>query len=163
MDRTPISIAWLAGLIEGEGYITSLRGSPTIRISMTDRDVIERIAGLWRVRVTGPYQPKGRSKLVWSASVHGYTSIGWMMTVYLFLGARRRQAARRAVEMWNAAAGTARKVRGPDGRVLQAICHPERPLHAKQQCRECYGREYTKAWRHRTGRNGTYYRNRKVA
>jgi hypothetical protein len=163
MNRRSLNIAWLAGVVEGEGYVSSQRGSPTIRVSMTDKDVIDRIAGLWKVKVTGPYQPKGRAKQVWTAAVNGYSAIGWMMTLYRFLGDRRRAACRTSIELWNAAYGHARKVRGPDGAVLPAVCHPERPLHARQMCRQCYGQKHMAAWRARTGRNGTYYRNRREA
>jgi len=49
----PIDLAWLVGLLEGEGYFCILRGrSETLLIGcgMTDRDVIER---LQRVSKTG--------------------------------------------------------------------------------------------------------------
>jgi len=37
-----MTLAWAAGLFEGEGWFTSMRGVPVACISMTDRDVIER-------------------------------------------------------------------------------------------------------------------------
>jgi hypothetical protein len=155
----------LGGLCEGEAYFSHHNGSPAIKIDMTDEDVLQRVAALFRVKVSGPRQPKGKPsyKPVWSVHIHGYTAVSWMMTLYSFLGVRRRAAVRKALGAWNAAPGKARKVRGADGLTLPAICHPDRPLHARQKCRECYGREYMAAWREKTGRNGTYYRKRRAA
>lgn len=45
---TPIDVAWLAGLFEGEGCLSrhSHRKCWVMRIKMTDRDVVERVHGL---------------------------------------------------------------------------------------------------------------------
>jgi len=42
----PVEIAWLAGLIEGEGNISINGRSLTLRIKMGDRDVVNRAANL---------------------------------------------------------------------------------------------------------------------
>jgi hypothetical protein len=46
-----IEIAWLAGILEGEGYFgfngSSKSLNPSIQVSMVDRDIIERIADLF--------------------------------------------------------------------------------------------------------------------
>jgi hypothetical protein len=51
-----VDIAWLAGLLEGEGSF--MRGkrkdAPGISLAMTDRDVVERAAKLLRTKCMGP-------------------------------------------------------------------------------------------------------------
>lgn len=52
---TEIETAWLAGLLEGEGYFGTINSwvsgrcyrYPRIGVNMTDRDVIDRVATLW--------------------------------------------------------------------------------------------------------------------
>jgi hypothetical protein len=47
----PTTIAWFAGLFEGEGYIGILRqGGITLAISMTDHDVIDRVNSIFPCR-----------------------------------------------------------------------------------------------------------------
>jgi hypothetical protein len=150
-NRTPRNLAWLAGLCEGEAYFCHRNGSPMIKLDMTDLDVLQRAAVMFDTKVNGPRQPKGKPsyKPVWSVRVSGYRAIGWMMTLYTFLGERRRGVVREAIASWNAAPGHARKVRGENGKVLPAICHPDRPLHARQKCAQCYGSDYMREWRKR--------------
>lgn len=41
-------IAWLAGLLEGEGcFSTPAHRGPFVTVKMTDRDIIDRVAVLW--------------------------------------------------------------------------------------------------------------------
>jgi hypothetical protein len=44
---TAAETAWVAGIIEGEGYFTTKgSGGLAVRVSMTDRDIIERLKAL---------------------------------------------------------------------------------------------------------------------
>lgn len=97
---TPIDIAWLAGLIEGEGNISINGRSLTLRIKMGDRDVISRAADLLggKVYAATVSDPKGQP--MWLAQVKSSTAAGWIMTIYPWLGARRRQQARDALAFW---------------------------------------------------------------
>jgi hypothetical protein len=153
--RAANDIAWLGGLCEGEAYFSYKRGSPSIKVSMTDADTVEKAATIFGCKAIGPQPPRShKHKPVWTATVHGYTAVGWMMTLYSFLGQRRRSVVVQAIAQWNRAPGFARKVRGIDGVVLKAVCHPERDLHARQLCRQCYGKTYMKAWRADRKRSG---------
>lgn len=55
-----IEIAWMAGLLEGEGCFTAEGGQrarfryPRITLGMTDRDVVERASVLFDARVQAP-------------------------------------------------------------------------------------------------------------
>lgn len=45
-------IAWLAGLLEGEGsFIVQKVRAPYISVQMTDKDIIQRVADMWNRKV----------------------------------------------------------------------------------------------------------------
>jgi hypothetical protein len=47
VGMTEVQIAWLAGLLEGEGYFGVYRGSrPVVEVKMVDRDVVQRVGEL---------------------------------------------------------------------------------------------------------------------
>ncbi|MGF0319389.1 hypothetical protein [Nocardia fluminea] len=92
---TAVEIAWLAGLLEGEGSFLMIRSSkvyryPQIVVNMTDRDVIVRVAGLFGGSVYDiPRYVEGR-KLSYRAQITGSGAAQWMMDLYPWLGERRR-------------------------------------------------------------------------
>ena len=98
------SIAWLSGLLEGEGsFCITKSNSPTITVQMNDKDVVERAATLLGGRVYGPYRHKRGKQLDtphYRAQVHGAPAIGWMLTIFSFLGSRRRAKIRDIVNSW---------------------------------------------------------------
>lgn len=47
VDLNDIQLGWLAGLFEGEGYISLHSSGACIGINMTDRDVIEMVNHVW--------------------------------------------------------------------------------------------------------------------
>lgn len=85
-----ISLAWLAGLLEGEGYFALSQGNPVIRVNMTDRDVIERVADLMGGSVLGPYgegrggNPNARPYFTTSATGERALSLMSDLKPYLF-------------------------------------------------------------------------------
>lgn len=152
--RSTLDLAWLGGLLEGEAAFMMKNGSPKIGLQMTDKDVIERAAKLLGVPV-GAYsrKPKGKASYlpVWHLAVHGTNAICWMMTLFTFLGERRRAKVTSIIEQWKASKAAPR---APRGTRLMAVCHPDRPRRGNLLCGTCWMRE----WRRRTGRNGSYYR-----
>ena len=61
------SIAWAAGLFEGEGYISKAHNY-RLTVNMTDRDVLERFAqivGFGRVRTMRPATDKHKELFSW--------------------------------------------------------------------------------------------------
>src|SRR5262249_13358763 len=76
--------------------------SITIGINMTDRDVIDRIAGVLHGRTFGPINPRrqSRHRPQWRAQVKGPNAAGWMMTIYKSLGERRQGQVKKALSAW---------------------------------------------------------------
>jgi hypothetical protein len=107
MTRSVRDLAWLAGFFEGEASFTLSRGAIHLEASSTDRDVIERaVAILGNTRVYGPYGT-GKSnktgepnKPQWRATVCGRRAAEWMMTLYVFMGERRRARIRECLSAW---------------------------------------------------------------
>jgi hypothetical protein len=97
---TMIDIAWLAGLVEGEGNISINGRSFTIRIKMADRDVVECAATLLGAKLYLVHAPRTGWKAMWLAQVKGSAAAGWAMTLYPWLGVRRRQQVRQALAHW---------------------------------------------------------------
>jgi hypothetical protein len=104
-----IDIAWLAGIIEGEGCIcirpagrTKHHHSATIglTITMTDRDVIERVARLLGCMARPARGATERHKMTFRADVWGRKAAAWLMMTYALLGERRRAKAREALAVW---------------------------------------------------------------
>lgn len=106
-------IAWLAGLLEGEGYFGGGRpianktkkrggGSFVIALNMTDEDVVARAASLMK----GTYfkrrlQP--RCKQAYMIQIGGSRAAEWMMTIYPLMGERRKTRIREALSYWRRA------------------------------------------------------------
>lgn len=85
---------WLAGLLEGEG--TFLHGPPSsptvphIRVEMTDLDVIEHVAAIFRRTVQRHKQRDARHKPSFSTTVKGASAAHFMRLIRPLLGARRQ-------------------------------------------------------------------------
>lgn len=99
-----VDIAWLAGLLEGEGSFRMSERSIAIPVTMTDRDIVERAATLLGGRVYKVAESRSERprKQPWRAQVKGPRAAGWMMTLYSFLGIRRREQVRRGLAAWRA-------------------------------------------------------------
>ena len=138
-------IAWLAGLLEGEGSFLYTGGNNCqIKVSMTDRDVVAHAAALFGKNVYGPYSSKGRlgKKPCYATYAISNYAAGWMMTLFSFMGQRRQEKIKAVLQLWRRA-----RRYNPGG---SALCHPTRPYSAKGYCKSCYSREYQRALR--TGR-----------
>lgn len=108
----PLEVAWLAGLVEGEGCLSikkekkSTRACNTIHlhIGMCDRDIIARAGELLGCKVLGPYKHPGddgfKRKVQWRVVATGGLAAAWMMTLYPFFGERRKQAVRDCLAFW---------------------------------------------------------------
>jgi hypothetical protein len=88
------SIAWAAGLFEGEGCITMSDGYVVLQLEMTDEDIMRRfdeIVGYGRVY--GPYSYSNRRKPYWMWVARGDAAFGILELLAPWLGERRRACA----------------------------------------------------------------------
>lgn len=96
-----VEVGWAAGIFEGEGCITmhdvsrGKMGSWQVFVTMTDRDVIERLALVLGGSAQGPYKPphyKDHYKPFWRWQVQDRRKINDVLTLlYPHLGHRRRE------------------------------------------------------------------------
>ena len=103
-NKKPIkdSIAWAAGVLEGEGCFglyragkilvcTGERKRSTHRVScqMTDRDIVERVANVFKVGTITTYamQPPYKRRWIWTASTAQARKV--MQRVLPYMGKRR--------------------------------------------------------------------------
>jgi len=89
---TDIQIAWLAGLLEGEGcFRFDKRNSPKIQLQMTDEDVVKRVARMLSVNARAEPWRGSRygSKTMWRVDVFGDKAIEIMHLILPFMGERR--------------------------------------------------------------------------
>lgn len=94
------SIAWLAGILEGEGSFA--RGSyARIDLAMTDLDVVRRAADIMGVdRVYE--EPIPGQKTRYRFGVYGRPAAAWMMTLWPLMGGRRRERIAEQLLKWRA-------------------------------------------------------------
>lgn len=103
---TMMEIAWIAGIVEGEGCIVVQPSSKTLRLSieMTDLDVLQKAQ-----RIFGPdarlskrtvklSNPKWRDRYI--LHLCGSRLMQWLMTIYPLMGNRRKAKIEQAIEMF---------------------------------------------------------------
>lgn len=105
------NLAWVAGIIEGEGYIAARpikykNGTSfalQVQIEMSDEDVLlllQKRAGMGNV--TGPFRrdsPK-HMKPTWHYGVYGAEAYALLIAILPWLCERRRQAALTGIRVW---------------------------------------------------------------
>jgi hypothetical protein len=113
------NLAWLAGIVEGEGSIrwqtptkdngdgTSYRrgGRLFMAIAMTDEDVLLRVAEVAGVgKVYGPYGPYksrlGSKKQNWTYVVTGADGYALLAAIFQWLHSRRREQVVSSLDKW---------------------------------------------------------------
>lgn len=105
---TTLDIAWLAGLLEGEGtfYVRKRTCGDKqyknigIQVMMTDKEPIERVAALLGGSVSVQAKPTVTGKSIYRTGLHSWRSAGWMMTLYPLLSPRRQQQVRQCLDVW---------------------------------------------------------------
>lgn len=139
MTLTTRDIAWLAGLLEGEGCFFTIKNgySPRVAIGMTDKDIIQRSAAMVGAKC---YLAKRKNKPQHHKEQHwwmlsGHTAAAVMMTIYAFMGQRRRAKIKDVLARW--------KMRPlkqkPRGTGIVTNCkHVDRGHYAHGLCRPCY-------------------------
>lgn len=93
IDRTKEEIAWIAGLLEGEGCFTNSgkSTSPIIYLMMCDLDVVEKAKTI--IGSTGKISIRERGdnhKLAYRIYICGKLAYEWMKLIYPLMGKRRQ-------------------------------------------------------------------------
>jgi hypothetical protein len=99
----PIDIAWVAGIVEGEGTIGLVGATkkyPRISVDMTDKDIVHRLGVLWNVPVSSYAPRKNGTKPYYKVQLFNQRAIEWLLTLYTFLGTRRREKGRAVLTYW---------------------------------------------------------------
>ena len=122
-----IDIAWLGGLLEGEGcFMLARRRHPAISLAMTSEDTVIRASVLMKTKAS-------QNKTMWRMQVNGIYAIQWMMTLYPFLGRRRKSTITEIIRYWKN-----NRYRAPSGMRFMATCHPDEVVHSFGLCNTCY-------------------------
>jgi len=105
MIHCSIDIAWLAGLLEGEGSFMAVPSrkhiTPAINFTSTDEDVAHQVGKFMNRPVKGPYKYGANKKFYWTVTTMAQHQVaGWMMTLYTFMGKRRKAKIRELLEIW---------------------------------------------------------------
>lgn len=142
---TPLEVAWLAGLFEGEGciYIKHGRGaSVRLALSSLDRDVIERLDRLVPCPgIKERQQPNGKIEYRWR--VQRAVVVREFLTAILpWLGERRAAKAREALAFLASRPGSATawqhaKTHCKHGHRYTASNTYREPKTGRRQCRTC--------------------------
>ena len=102
LDLTETDIAWIAGLLEGEGYfgidnrskdryeISKTPPAPFIKISMTDEDIIQRLSILLDKSYFSPSRKTVKYKQVYTLHIGEKEKVLFILQKILpYMGARR--------------------------------------------------------------------------
>lgn len=98
-------LLWLAGLLEGEGSFgkasPSMPGSPRVVVSMTDEDVIQRVATLWGMTVFRHHRGKEKGwKPTCITRLSGGKAVALMKRLRPLMGQRRQAQIDAAIATW---------------------------------------------------------------
>jgi len=92
---------WLAGLLEGEGSflapIPAVPRKPRLSISMSDEDVIARVANAFGLKYFVRKQRQSHHKIMYLSNMQGSTAIKIMRTIQPVMGIRRQQQIENAI------------------------------------------------------------------
>lgn len=104
-----IEIAWFAGLMEGDGtFQMAQNGSknkssvtPRMRISMLDRDIIERAAKILKSTITTYPTPKGNKMMFSASSAKASIVEPLLKSMYPYMGERRKEQINKMLTYYN--------------------------------------------------------------
>jgi len=98
----PEDLMWLAGILEGEGSFGCWGGAPVITLPVTDRDIVERIAGIAGGAHVGIQKPKtSKHRDVFYTQVSGARARSAMRQILPLMGERRRAKISDVLRMWD--------------------------------------------------------------
>jgi hypothetical protein len=126
MSVSVVEISWLAGLLEGEGCFgfTNSGRTPSIWLSMTDIDVVEKVRNLVdpsrSINITDDKR-KENYKTMYRLTLNGTRAIQWLMTIYSLMGVRRKAKIRELLDVWKSIEPVRSQVRDQKSRARQSL------------------------------------------
>ena len=112
MSKLIKEIAWVAGLIEGEGSFGINNNSPKLAIAMTDLDVLEKARDILdKTKKISTHEEPSISKdgcvrkTRYTLTLTGGIAIQWMMTIYPMMGLRRKTRIHEMIHHWKTKMG----------------------------------------------------------
>lgn len=99
-------IAWLAGLMEGEGSFFPEKKSgrtkriATMVVTMSDPDVIQRVADMMDTKMNGPMWSNKSTIPLYRARVRGTKALALMQLILPYMGERRSAKILELMEMF---------------------------------------------------------------
>lgn len=95
---------WLAGILEGEGsFLCGPPSRPTmssIRLLMTDKDIVDRVAALLGVKTLENGRRHPNWKIPYTATLKGSRAVELMKKLKPIMGARRQGQIQRAIDSY---------------------------------------------------------------
>jgi hypothetical protein len=99
-EISELDLAWLAGLLEGEGWFGRVKRAgtrygrfyyriPIVQVAMNDEDVVRRIGELTNANVLGPHMQSGGRSPTFMVSIHGGKAVQLMRLLRPNMGRRR--------------------------------------------------------------------------
>ena len=138
---------WLVGILEGEG--TFLRGAPSrpgtpiLRVSMTDHDVVDRVAKLFERAGVRLRRRKPHHKLPYATTIKGAPATRVMYAVRPFLGKARKLQIDRAILSWQTRRAPRRRKRaGGSDAPLMPLADHSGPLTAGSESEDACDRAW---------------------
>jgi hypothetical protein len=96
------TLFWLAGLLEAEGSFIapppSSPNTPLISVSMTDEDIISRVAAIFGVKYQRSHPKNKQYKTAYVTRLKGYRAADMMGELYPLMSKRRQKQIERALE-----------------------------------------------------------------
>lgn len=95
-------IAWVAGLLEGEGCFQNhpTQVTPRVVLSMSDRDTVERYAATVGATAKILIRNFATKKTAFVSTISGRLAVGWMMTIFPLMSKRRQSKIKEVVSKW---------------------------------------------------------------
>jgi hypothetical protein len=98
---TTRDLAWTAGFMDGEGHF-NFQYTPVATAAQNDRELLDRLRGLYGGTVRWDARPKQRNGGIHSWTVCGQVAAGLMMTLFPMLSQKRRAQIRASLGAWRA-------------------------------------------------------------
>lgn len=97
-------IYWIAGILEGEGHfgLSHSENYPRISLTMTDEDIVSRVKDIMspRTLIHRHHRNPLDWKPIYELRINSHYAVGWMMTLYSIMSARRKEQIQDTLSSW---------------------------------------------------------------